>query len=106
MFQISPDGEISINATAEDLPDAKYPVLVRVWDNGEVPRHASDLLVVNFPDLGVERTTSPGVRTAGLSVEEDNLMAIVLGAVAGALAVIILILIVYIVWRYVETNFV
>lgn len=100
LFEISSNGEISITASEKELPEQMYSLLVIASDNVDPPRHSSGLLTVKFPPAGMVKTT-PKVYAAGLQAEEDNLLTIIIGAVAGALAVVIIILIVYIVWRYV-----
>lgn len=103
LFEISSNGEILITASEKELPEEMYSLLVIASDNVDPPRHSSGLLTVKFPPAGMVKTT-PKVYAAGLQAEEDNLLTIIIGAVAGALAVVIIILIVYIVWRQRRTR--
>jgi hypothetical protein len=90
----------------------QYSLLVTVLDDGEPPRESSKQIDVIFPTIGgssrpvttpsVTKTTE-GKPREGVAVTTaaagDNMLTIVMGAIAGVLMVVIIILIVYIVWK-------
>ena len=96
LFAINAAGEVYIVAPPEDLLEDTYGLLITALDDGYPPRQSSGLLTVKFPPSGVVRTTqTAAVRTK----EEDDMLPIILGAVAGVLLVVILIMAVYIIWK-------
>lgn len=89
-----------------------------MFDNGVPPREASKVIEVVFPTIvtppvtGVTKPTGTSVTeptgtrstqytpvTVPVVEPQDNIMVIILGAIAGVLLVIIIILIVYMCWR-------
>ena len=113
LFSLNDVGQLSIIAEPNVLTRDQYPVLIAAIDDGEpVPRETTRLIEINFPRInptGVPVTLSstgdPNDRTteaivaAATFLPEDNMLTIILGAVAGMLLVIITILVVYIIWR-------
>ncbi|XP_052216710.1 cadherin EGF LAG seven-pass G-type receptor 1-like isoform X2 [Dreissena polymorpha] len=106
--------EVYIRAEPVLLTRDKYSLLLCVIDSGQPPRESSVIIEVNFPPIvgpvtplpgttlgstGSTRSTTEPVAAASVLVEKDNMLAIILGAVAGILLVIILILIAFIIWR-------
>jgi len=106
--------ELHVTGDKDALTENNYSLLVTVRDDGKPPRESSVLLVVAFPPIDKPVTPVPTPDGSGNSdrptstvpvaaartvVVEDNMLTIILGAVAGVLLVIILILVVYICWR-------
>lgn len=119
IFAITGDGVLSVRAEPSQITLDQYSVLVVVLDDGVPSRESSKLIDVIFPPLSTGgplptsviptkiSTDKPEVTervAAAVLVETDNMLTIILGAVAGLLLVIILILIVYIVWRNKRTK--
>ncbi|OWF47885.1 protocadherin-15-like [Mizuhopecten yessoensis] len=94
-FAINSQGDISITASPEELLENSYRLVVSVSDDGIPPRSTVALVTVKFPPLGVGVTQPQGEMA-------DDLLAIIMGAVAAVLFVIIVILIVYIIRRRVS----
>ena len=93
MFTINSDGEIFITAKEEDLQEDYYSLLVLALDDGEPPRQSAGLFTVNFPPTGVPQTEKTTVAVTPDSVAPDNMLTYILGAVAGVLFVIVVILV-------------
>ncbi|XP_069104399.1 protocadherin-15-like [Argopecten irradians] len=99
LFTINSEGDISITASPEELLDRRYLLVVNVSDDGIPPRSTVALVTVNFPPLdGVGVVDNQNEMTD----RGNDLLAIIMGAVAAVLFVIIVILIVYIIRRRVS----
>ncbi|XP_052784037.1 cadherin EGF LAG seven-pass G-type receptor 2-like isoform X2 [Mya arenaria] len=103
--------ELYVTGSPEDLREDRYPLLIAVTDDGTPPRESTVFLEVAFPPLnpGTPTTTPSGpnkatLAVASLTAPEDNMLVIILGAVAGLLLVVIVILLVYICWRHRRTK--
>ncbi|XP_053403154.1 cadherin EGF LAG seven-pass G-type receptor 2-like [Mercenaria mercenaria] len=112
LFKINYNGEITVLAEPEQLTLDRYSILVSVLDDGTPPRESSKQIDVIFPPLGYtptsKTTAAPTKTTEGVAAAsvapDDNMLAVILGAVAGVLLVVILILVVYIVWKNKRTK--
>ena len=83
-----------MTASPDDLEHDVYQVAVIVQDNGQPSHSAITAVTVNFPKI---LTPLVGAQMA----ESDDILPMVLGAVAAVLLIILIILIVYICKRYV-----
>ncbi|XP_060082557.1 protocadherin-15-like [Ylistrum balloti] len=97
-FSINSEGDISITSSPEDLVEDSYLLVVRVSDDGVPPRSTVALVTVNFRSLGEGVVETQGKMADG----GNDLLAIIMGAIAAVLFVIIIILIVYIIRRRVS----
>ncbi|KAJ8311259.1 hypothetical protein KUTeg_011189, partial [Tegillarca granosa] len=97
LFSISPEGEITLRGSDEDYDKDQYYLFVIVGDSGSPERSTFAVVIVNFPPL--KFPAGQGVMT-----DDNDLLAIVFGAVAAFLLIIIIILIVYIIRRHAYTK--
>lgn len=108
LFSINRQGWITITAESAQLTRDSYSLLVYVTDDGVPPRQSTVLIEVIFPPTGATfppRTTPTlPVAEAVVAQTDDNMVTIILGAVAGVLLVVIVILVVYIIWRNKRTK--
>ncbi|KAL4220499.1 hypothetical protein ACF0H5_020898 [Mactra antiquata] len=133
LFTLTQGGELKVkDAEKLRLRNRNYYALqIVVSDDGKPARQASKLIEVVFPDLIITapptRVTKPSISTgsnrpdststktaetttttapvAAASVAPaDNMLTIILGAVAGVLLVVIIILVVYMCWRNKRTK--
>ncbi|WAR27283.1 CELR3-like protein [Mya arenaria] len=87
--------ELYVTGSPEDLREDRYPLLIAVTDDGTPPRESTVFLEVAFPPLnpGTPTTTPSGpnkatLAVASLTAPEDNMLVIILGAVAGLLLIL------------------
>lgn len=92
LFKISQDGEITLRGSNEDFDKDEYYLYVKISDSGSPERSTYAVVIVNFPPI--QFPAGQGVMN-----EDNDLLAIIFGAVAAILLLIIIILIIYIIRR-------
>ncbi|XP_033761140.1 protocadherin gamma-C5-like [Pecten maximus] len=98
LFAINSVGDISITASPNELKQRSYLLVVSVADDGVPQRSTVALVTVKFPR---HMLASQGL----LAIGGTDLLAVIFGAVAAVLLIIVVILFVYIIrWKMIYTN--